>query len=153
MSDNTNSTMQFRKRKKKNRNQKQRESTKSKQSIKSVTSDNNADTIDHNRNHEEDDKEECKKIANNDDETTEIKNNNEDKEDEDEDEDEDLSFLNKLKETKTVHKLQFQSKDKGLTFEENHEFTSSGLENPDNFRHVKCPNVRWCKDRINAACA
>mmetsp|Transcript_70733 Transcript_70733/g.112406 ORF Transcript_70733/g.112406 Transcript_70733/m.112406 type:complete len:295 (+) Transcript_70733:72-956(+) len=50
-------------------------------------------------------------------------------------EDDDLSFLKDLQETKTFHKLQFDAKNKGLVFEENHEFTSSGLENPDNFRH------------------
>lgn len=66
----------------------------------------------------------------------EVKDRNQD-DDDDEDEDDDLSFLHKLKETKTIHKLQFESKDKGLIFEENHEFTSSGLENPDNFKHVK----------------
>eukprot|EP01084_Bolivina_argentea_P055070 100981_1 len=49
-----------------------------------------------------------------------------------EEEDDDLSFLSKLKETQTI---QFKAKDKGLVFEENHEFTSSGLDNPDNFRH------------------
>eukprot|EP01083_Nonionella_stella_P295410 1004040_1 len=49
--------------------------------------------------------------------------------------DDDLSFLTKLQEAKSIHKLQFQCKNKGLVFEETHEFTNSGLENPDTFKH------------------
>lgn len=49
----------------------------------------------------------------------------------------DDDFLDKLKAAKSIHRLQFHSKNKGLVFEENHEFTTSGLENPDTFRHVE----------------
>merc|ERR1712228_219614 len=52
-----------------------------------------------------------------------------------EEEDDDLSFLHKLKETKTIKNIQFKSKSKGLVFEENNAFTSSGLENPNTFKH------------------
>ena len=156
--------MQFRKRKKKNRHHKARESTK--QSVQSSTNNtSNNKEIKENANNNNDTNTDDKSIKNetnpaiNDDQTT---NNDttskaviENKSNEDEeDEDDDLSFLNKLKETKTIHDLQFQTKDKGLTFEETHEFTSSGLENPDNFRHVKYNkhDCQRCKDKLLNIC-
>jgi len=49
--------------------------------------------------------------------------------------DDDAAFLKELEEAKFLHRFKFQSRNKGLVFEENQQFTTSGLENPDTFRH------------------